>query len=142
MAAVVKTATPGFDALSAQHCIKITELFSGGAFAKFDPVYINSDGAVVAAVDTSDLLGFDGFAMSLSDSDIPTGATYGTPVTIYGQGLIMEWLEDSDDYTPGTKFYVGAANQLETTGRTPVAMAINNKEIIVISPPGVRGTTA
>jgi hypothetical protein len=55
-----------------------------------------------------------------------------------GLGLIMEWLEDSDDYTPGTKFYVGAANELETTGTTAVAMAINNKEIIVIAAPGVR----
>jgi hypothetical protein len=52
--------------------------------------------------------------------------------------MIMEWLEDSDDYTPGTKFYVGAANQLETTGTTAVAMAINAKEIIVIAAPGVR----
>ncbi|MBL0320744.1 MAG: hypothetical protein IPP74_15825 [Alphaproteobacteria bacterium] len=70
--------------------------------------------------------------MSASDSD------GGTPCTIKGFGLIMEWLEDSDDYTPGTRFYVGAANQLETTGTTPVAMAINNKEIIIIAGPGVR----
>ena len=142
MAAVTKTTTPVFDALSAQTCIKITELFSGGAFAKYDPVYINSDGKVVQAVDTSDLLGFDGFAMSLSDSDIPAGDVFGTPVTIYGFGAIFEFLEDSDNYTPGTKFYVGASGNLETTGRTPVAMAINNKEIIVIAPPGLRGTTA
>jgi hypothetical protein len=81
-------------------------------------------------------LNFDGFAMSKNDSD------GGLPCTIMGLGLIMEWLEDSDNYTPGTRFYVGATNQLETTGTTPVAMAINGKEIIVIAPPGLRAAVA
>ena len=69
-------------------------------------------------------------------------STGGLPCTIMGLGLIMEYLEDSDNYTPGTRFYVGATNALETTGTTPVAMAINNKEIIVIAPPGLRAAVA
>lgn len=133
MAAVVKSTVAGYDALSAQRCVVISELFSSGPFEKFDPVYIDSDGKVQAAIDDTTGVKFDGFAMNPSDSDM-----LGTPVTIMGQGLIMEWLEDSDDYTPGTLLYVGAANQLETTGTTPIAMAISNKEIIVIAPPGLR----
>jgi hypothetical protein len=136
MAAVVKTTTPGYDNLSAQRCVVISELFSAantaGKFAQFDPVYIDSDGALRAAADDSTQVLFDGFAMIGSDSD------GNHPVTVMGQGLIMEWLEDSDNYDPGTLFYVGAANQLETTGRVPVAMSIATKEIIVISPPGIR----
>lgn len=136
MAAVVKSTKAGYDTISAMNCINISELLSAnnsaGKFEKLDPVYIDSDGRVTASLDDTSAVRFDGFAMSASDSD---GAT---PVTIKGQGLIMEWLEDSDNYTPGTLFYVGAANQLETTGRVAVAMAINATEIIVIAPPGVR----
>ena len=136
MAAVVKTATPGFDALAAQRCVVISGLKSApltvGKFAKYDPVYIDSAGDLRAAVDTSDAVKFDGFAASKSDSD---GVH---PVTVLGFGAIMEWLEDSDNYDPGSLFYVGAANQLETTGRVPVAMNITTKEIIVICPPGIR----
>lgn len=133
MAAVVKSTHAGYDALSAQTCVKITELFAGEKFAELDPVYIDSDGAVMAAVDTSDTVKFDGFAARTIDSD-----QIGAPVTILGHGLIMEWLEDSDGYSPADLFYVGAANQLETTGRVPVAMAINDREIIVIAGPGIR----
>lgn len=136
MAAVVKSTKAGYDAISASKCINISELLTAGpglAFEKLAPVFIDSDGKVRPATDDStNELAFDGFAMSSNDS------TGGLPCTILGQGLIMEWLEDSDDYTPGTRFYVGATNQLETTGTTPVAMAINNKEIIVIAPPGLR----
>ena len=136
MAAVVKSTTPGVDALSAQRCIVISGLLSkantAGKFAKYDPVYIDSDGALVAATDVSTAVKFDGFAASASDSD------GNHPVTVLGQGAIMEWLEDSDNYDPGSLFYVGAANQLETTGRVPVAMSITGKEIIVICPPGIR----
>ena len=136
MAAVVKSTKAGYDAISASKCIDISELLTAGpgaAFAKLDPVYIDSDGLVRPSIDSTLAVLFDGFAMSENDS------TGGLPCTIKGFGMIMEWLEDSDDYTPGTLFYVGAANQLETTGRTAVAMAINNKEIIVIAAPGVRG---
>ena len=135
MAAVVKSTKAGYDAISATKCINISELLTAGpglAFAKLDPVYIDSDGKVRPANDDSASVNFDGFAMTKNDSD------GGTPCTIMGQGLIMEWLEDSDLYTPGTLLYVGAANQLETTGRVPVAMAISDKEIIVIQAPGVR----
>jgi hypothetical protein len=135
MTAVTKSTKAGYDALSYAQCIKISELVGNGPgtkFEKLDPVYIDSDGKLQAAFDDTTGSAFDGFAMSANDSD------GGLPVTVGGLGLIMEWLEDSDDYTPGTKFYVGAANQLETTGTTAVAMAINNKEIIVIAAPGVR----
>jgi hypothetical protein len=135
MAAVVKSTKAGYDAISATKCITISELLTAGAgmaFDKLDPVYIDSDGKVRPSMDDTTGNKFDGFAMSANDSD------GGLPCTIMGLGLIMEWLEDSDDYTPGTKFYVGAANELETTGTTAVAMAINNKEIIVIAAPGVR----
>jgi secreted PhoX family phosphatase len=136
MAAVVKTTTPGYDALSAQTCIKISELLSApltaGKFAKLDPVFIDSDGNLQAATDTSDSVKFDGFAAVGSDSD---GSH---PVTVLGQGIIMEWLEASDNYDPGSLFYVGAANQLESGGRVPVAMSISTKEIICIQAPGVR----
>lgn len=140
MAAVVKSTKAGYDAISASKCIDISELLTAGpglAFEKLAPVFIDSDGKVRPATDDStNELNFDGFAMSSNDSD------GGLPCTIKGLGLIMEWLEDSDDYTPGTRFYVGATNQLETTGTTPVAMAINNKEIIVIAPPGLRASVA
>jgi hypothetical protein len=140
MAAVVKSTKAGYDAISAMNCVTISELLSAnntaGKFAKLDPVYIDSDGRVTAAFDDTSAVRFDGFAMSESDSD---GAL---PVTIKGLGLIMEWLEDSDAYTPGTLLYAGAANQLETTGRTPIAMAISATEIIVIAAPGVRGGNA
>lgn len=135
MSAVVKSTKAGYDAISATKCIVISELLGAGAglaFEKYDPVYIDSDGKLRAAFDDTTGVKFDGFAMSPNDS------VGGLPITVMGQGLIMEWLEDSDDYTPGTKLYVGAANQLETTGTTPIAMAINNKEIIVIAPPGLR----
>jgi hypothetical protein len=140
MAAVVKSTKAGYDAISASKCIVISELLTAGigaAFEKLAPVYIDSDGEVRPATDDStNELNCDGFAMSENDS------TGGLPCTIMGLGLIMEWLEDSDDYTPGTRFYVGATNQLETTGTTPVAMAINNKEIIVIAAPGLRAAVA
>lgn len=136
MSAVVKSTKAGYDAISASKCIDISELLTAGpglAFEKLDPVFIDSDGKVRPAFDDTSAVKFDGFAMSANDSD------GGLPCTIKGLGLIMEWLEDSDDYTPGTLLYAGAANQLETTGRTAIAMAISNKEIIVIAAPGVRG---
>jgi hypothetical protein len=140
MAAVVKSTKAGYDAISASKCINISELLTAGAglaFEKFSPVFIDSDGKVRPATDDStNELAFDGFAMSANDS------VGGLPCTILGQGLIMEWLEDSDNITPGTRFYVGATNQLETTGTTPIVMAINNKEIIVIAPPGLRAAVA
>lgn len=135
MAAVIKSTKAGYDAISAMKCINISELLTAGpglAFAKLDPVYIDSGGKVRASLDDTSAVRFDGFAMSDNDT------VGGLPCTILGQGLIMEWLEDSDLYTPGTLLYVGAANQLETTGRQAVAMAISDKEIIVIAPPGVR----
>jgi hypothetical protein len=135
MAAVVKSTKAGIDTISASKCIRIDELMTAGAglaFAKYDPVYIDSDGKLRASIDDTTGVKFDGFAMSENDSD------GGKPCTVLGQGLIMEWLESSDLYTPGTLLYVGAANQLETTGRQAVAMAITNKEIIVIAPPGIR----
>lgn len=138
MTAVVKSTKAGYDVISASKCIDISELITAGpglAFAKLDPVYIDSDGKVRPANDDSSSVNFDGFAMSDNDS------TGGLPCTIKGLGLIMEWLEDSDNYTPGTQLYVGAANQLETTGRVPVALTISDKEIIVIQAPGVRRTT-
>jgi hypothetical protein len=138
MAAVIKSTRKGYDALSAMTCVKISECFAGGKFAELDPVYIDSNGAVMAATDDSTAeLAFDGFAARGVDSD-----QIGAPCTILSHGVIMEWLEDSDNYTPGTLFYVGAANQLETTGTTPVAMAINGKEIICIAGPGLRGLVA
>lgn len=138
MAAVVKSTRAGYDTLSAMTCVKISELFSGGTFKALDPVYIDSNGKVVAASDdSSNELRFDGFAAREIDSDM-----IGTPVTILSHGVIMEWLEDSDNYTPGTLLYVGAANQLETTGTTPVAMAISDKEIICIAGPGLRANVA
>lgn len=140
MAAVVKSTKAGYDTISAQTCVNISELLTAGpgmAFEKLSPVFIDSDGKVRPATDDStNELAFDGFAMSANDSD------GGLPCTIKGFGLIMEWLEDSDAYTPGTRFYVGATNQLETTGTTPVAMAISDKEIIVIAPPGLRAAVA
>lgn len=140
MAAVIKSTHAGLDALSGQTCVKISELLTahtGFQFEKWAPVFIDSNGLVRPATDDStNELRFDGFAASKNDS------TGGLPVTIFSLGAIMEWLEDSDDYTPGTLFYVGATNQLETTGTTAVAMAINNKEIIVIAGPGLRANVA
>lgn len=135
MTAVVKSTKAGYDTISAQTCVTISELLTAGpgmAFEKLDPVYIDSNGAIRPAFDDSTGIKFDGFAMSANDSD------GGLPCTIKGIGLIMEWLEDSDAYTPGTKLYVGAANQLETTGTTAIALAISDKEIIVIAAPGIR----
>lgn len=133
MAAVVKSTKAGYDAISAMKSpINISELLTAGpgmAFEKLDPVFIDSDGKVRPSMDDTSAVKFDGFSMSANDSD------GGLPCTIIGFGLIMEWLEDSDAYTPGTQFYAGAANQLETTGRQPIAQAINDKEIIVIAPP-------
>lgn len=136
MAAVVKSTKAGYDAYSFAKCpVNIPGLLTAGPgkkFEKLDPVYIDSDGKVTPAYDDTTGIKFDGFAMSANDSD------GGLPCTIAGFGLKMEWLEDSDSYTPGTKFYVGATNQLETTGTTAVAMAYTNKNIIVIAPPGIR----
>jgi hypothetical protein len=126
MTAVPKAARVGFDAISAQRCVMISELFSGDSFGYLDPVYIDSAGAVKAAYDDSTGAKFDGFASVACDS-VP-----GHPVTILGSGLIMEWLEDSDAMTPGTLLYVGGASALETTGTTAVAKAISRKEIIVL----------
>ena len=140
MAAVGKSSKYGYDALSAMRCVVISGLFSAkktsGKFSKLDPVYIDSDGAVSAAGGSSTVWNYDGFASAASDSD------GGTPVTILGKGLIMEWLETSDLWTPGTKFYGSAATAggLDTTAGAvvaadaflPVAKAINNKEIIVL----------
>lgn len=139
MTAVVKSTHAGYDALSAQTCVKISELFAGGTFEELDPVYIaDSDGLVYAATDDStNELNFDGLASRTIDSDM-----IGSPVTILGHGLIAEWLEDSDGISPGTLLYVGAANQLETTGTTPIVMSINSKEVIVIAGPGVRAAVA
>ena len=133
MTAVVKSTKAGYDALSAMTCVKISELFAGAKFKFLDPVYIDSAGVVQAAIDDSDMVKFDGFASRTIDSDM-----IGAPVTILSHGLICEWLEDSDNYDPGSLFYVGAANQLETTGRVPVAMSINGREIVVIAGPGIR----
>lgn len=133
MAAVVKSTHAGYDALSAQTCVKISELFAGAKFDELDPVYIDSAGLVQAAIDDTTGVKFDGFASRTIDSDM-----IGAPVTILSHGVIMEWLTDSDNYDPGTRFYVGVANELETTGTTPVAMAINGREIICIAGPGVR----
>jgi hypothetical protein len=138
MAAVVKSTRAGYDAHSAMTCVKISELFAGAAFEALAPVFIDSDGLVQPATDDStNELAFDGFAARGIDSD-----QIGSPVTILSHGVIMEYLEDSDNYTPGTRFYVGATNALETTGTTPVAMAINNKEIICIAGPGLRAAVA
>jgi hypothetical protein len=138
MAAVVKSTHAGYDALSAMTCVKISELFAGAKFEELDPVFIDSDGLVQPATDDStNELKFDGFASRSIDSD-----QIGAPVTILGHGLICEWLEDSDGYSPAQLFYVGAANQLETTGTTPIAMAINSREIICIAGPGLRAAVA
>jgi hypothetical protein len=135
MAAVVKSTKAGYDAISATKCIVISELLTcqGQAWEKLTPVYIDSNGLIERSIDSTLAVKFDGFAMSENDSD------GGLPCTIMGLGLIMEWLEDSDSYTPGTMLYAGATNELETTGRTAIAMAISDKEIIVIAAPGVRG---
>lgn len=136
MSAVVKSTKAGYDAISAQKSsINISGLLTAGpglAWEKLDPVFIDSDGKVRPSFDDTSAVKFDGFAMSANDSD------GGLPCTIIGLGLIMEWLEDSDSYTPGTLLYAGAANQLETTGRQAIAMSINDKEIICIAPPGIR----
>lgn len=138
MAAVVKSTHVGYDALSAMSCVKISELFSGATFGLLDPVFIDSTGVVMPATDDStNGLAFDGFSSRAIDSN-----QIGAPVTILSHGVIMEWLEESDAYNPGTLLYVGAANQLETTGTTPVAMAINSKEIICIASPGLRAAVA
>ena len=139
MAAVAKCANVGYDALSAQTCVKISELFAGEKFGLLSPVYIaDSDGLVYMATDDStNELNFDGFASRAIDSDM-----IGSPVTILSHGVIMEWLEDSDNISPGTLLYVGAANALETTGTTAVAMSVNSKEIICIAGPGVRAAVA
>ena len=139
MAAVVKSTKAGYDTISAQTCINISELLTAGpgmAFEKLDPVYIDSNGAIRPAFDDTTGFKFDGFAMSANDSD------GGLPCTIKGLGLIMEWLEDSDNISPGTLLYVGAANALETTGTTAVAMSVNSKEISCIAGPGVRAAVA
>ena len=140
MAAVGKSSKANYDVLSAQRCVVISGLFSAkktsGKFNALDPVYIDSDGAVSAAGGSSTVWNYDGFAAVGSDSN------GGTPVTILGRGLIMEWLESSDMWTPGTKFYVSAASAggLDTTAGAvvaadaflPVAKAISNTEIIVL----------
>jgi hypothetical protein len=132
MSAVVKAAKASYDAESARKCVYISGLFSGDKFSTLDPVYITNAGRLQAANDDSDQVNFDGFASVGCDS-----LAY-HPVTLLGQGVIMNWLEDSDAMVPGTLLYVGAAGELETTGRVPVAMAINTQEIIVICPPGIR----
>jgi hypothetical protein len=138
MAAVAKSSRCSYDAHSAMTCVKISELFAGAAFELLAPVFIDSDGLVQPATDdSSNELAFDGFAARGIDSDM-----IGSPVTILSHGVIMEWLNDSDGVSPGTRFYVGATNELETTGTTPVAMAINAREIICIAGPGVRAAVA
>jgi hypothetical protein len=139
MAAVAKCAKVGYDALSAQTCVKISELFAGEKLGLLSPVYIaDSDGLVYAATDDStNELNLDGFISRAIDSDM-----VGAPCTILSHGVIMEWLEDSDGYTGGTVLYVGATDALETTGTTAVAMTINSKEIICIAGPGLRAAVA
>jgi len=136
MAAVVKSTKAGYDAYSASvKTSVISELMTAGpgaAFQKLVPVYGDSDGKLRPAYDDSTGVKFDGFSASTNDSD------GGLPCSLLTRGAILEWLEDSDDYTPFTLFYVGATNQLETTGTTPVALSINNKEIVIIAGPGVR----
>ena len=136
MAAVVKSTKAGIDAISATKCIRIDELLtaSGAAFDKYDAVYIDSDGKVrPVGIGDSALVHFDGFAMSDNDS------TGGLPCTILGLGLIMEWLEDSDDYTPGQLLYASeVAHELSTvslSSRAAIARAITNTEIIVVAAP-------
>jgi hypothetical protein len=139
MAAVAKSARAGYDALSAQTCVKISELFAGEKFEILAPVYIaDSDGLVHPATDDStNELQFDGFASRGIDSDM-----IGAPVTILSHGAIMEWLNDSDSFLGGTLLYVGATNALETTGTAAVAMTINSREIICIAGPGLRAAVA
>jgi hypothetical protein len=139
MSAVAKSSRVGFDALSAMTCVKISELFAGEKLGLLSPVYIaDSDGLVYAATDDStNELNFDGFISRAIDSDM-----IGAPCTILSHGAIMEWLEDSDNVSPGTLLYVGATNALETTGTTAVAMTINSKEIICIAGPGLRAAVA
>jgi len=133
MAAVAKAAKVSYDAESARRCVYLSGFFSAantaGKFGELDPVYIDSDGKVRGSDSTH--LHFDGLAAVASDSD------GNHPVTILGRGLIAQWLEDSDNMTPGTFLYIGAAGAMDTatSGATaPIARAISDVEIVVLGP--------
>jgi hypothetical protein len=136
MTDITKSGTPGLDPVSAQRCVMISELFSGDSFDFLATVYIDTTGAVKAAHADSTGLFYDGFASVACDSVV------GHPVTIIGQGAIMEWIDAADSILPGTFLYVNAAGGLadavqdgEATGplaEVPVAKAITATEIIVI----------
>lgn len=136
MTAITKSGNPDLDGLSASRCVVITEMFNGDSFGFLDPVYIDSTGAVKAAHADSTGMYYDGFASVACDS------VTGHPVTIFGKGLICEWIDAADSILPGTFLYVGAAGGLadavavgEATGplaEVPVAKAITATQIIVI----------
>ena len=129
MAAIAKATKTSYDAESARRCVYISGLFSADKFNALDPVYIDSNGKVSPSDSTH--LHFDGLASVTCDS-LPNH-----PVTILGRGLICQWLEDSDNITPGTLLYIGAAGAMDTAasgGTAPIARAISDVEIVVLGP--------
>lgn len=129
MAAVTKSAKPDIEARSAMTCVTIPDLLSGDSFAFLDPVYIDSTGVVKKAVEDSTVALYDGFAMAESDS------LFGTPVTVKGHGLIMEWPDAVDSLLPGTLLYVDSLGGLATDSKTlpAVAKVLTATTIIVIA---------
>jgi len=109
MAAVAKAAKVSYDAESARRCVYLSGFFSAANTA--------------------------GKFAELDPVFIDSDGNH--PVTILGRGLIAQWLEDSDNMTPGTSLYIGAAGALDTvtSGATAaIARAITKTEILVLGP--------
>jgi hypothetical protein len=128
MSAVTKV-SPSMDASTGMFALQVTDLLAGEDIAVCDACYIKSDGKVWRSLGSSDTAAaaFVGFC--------PRAAKSGQPVTLYGIGARFRY---GSSLTPGAVYYVGAtAGALDTAvtagGRTPIALAIDDTDILCIA---------
>lgn len=134
MTAISKAAVVDIDPVSEMTAVQIPQRFSGASFDYLDPVGLDTDGNVIACAADSVSEKYIGFALAATDS-IP-----GKPVAVVAAGAILQWLEDSDSYVPGTYLYVGAAGGLDdaatpaspVVATMPVAIVISTTQILVL----------
>ncbi len=128
MSAVTKV-SPSMDDSTGMFALQVTDLLAGEDIAVLDACYIKSDGKVWRSLGSSDTAAaaFIGFA--------PRAAKAGQAVTLYGLGARFRY---GSSLTPGAVYYVGAtAGGLDTAvtagGRTPIALAIDDTDIVCIA---------
>ena len=128
MSAVTKV-SPSMDASTGMFSLQVTDLLAGEDLAVCDACYIKSDGKVWRSLGSSDTAAaaFIGF--------VPRAVVAGQPCTLYGIGARFRY---GASLTPGAVYYVGAsAGGLDTAvtagGRTPIAIAIDDTDIMCIA---------